>query len=84
MASPELFERMKEIGHTYYAAPEWGTDSLPKFRGEPVTGYQEIKGKIYIFTPNNTYVARKPSLYDRLTNYFRAMWKDYEERMYGK
>jgi hypothetical protein len=28
--------------------------------------------------------ARKPRLYDRLTNYFRAMWKDYEERMYDK
>lgn len=36
------------------------------YKGERIMAAHEVNGKIYIFTPNNTYVARKYRWYEKL------------------
>ena len=36
------------------------------YKGEPITAIHELKGKIYVFTANHTYVVRKIRWYERL------------------
>jgi len=48
---------------------------LSKFRGEVVTGYQKMNGKIYIFTPNHTYVARPKRWYERVLDRLKGIFR---------
>jgi hypothetical protein len=45
--------------------PEYGFEET--FNGEPITGLQEMNGKIYVFTANHVYVARK-------TKWYQSLW----------
>lgn len=42
------------------------------FKGEQVMAIHELNGKIYLFTPKHTYIARKRRWYDRLWNWLRS------------
>lgn len=43
------------------------------YKGEPIVRCIEFKGKIYLFTPNNTYVVRKKMWYDPVVNFFKRL-----------
>jgi hypothetical protein len=57
---------------------------LDKVRAtEQITAAHWCNGKLYIFTPQNTYVARRYRWYDKLWDKLRAGWKEYERYLKG-
>lgn len=44
-----------------------------EFRGEPITGMQEMAGKIYVFTPTSVYIARRVTWLEQLWRKFKSV-----------